>query len=221
MARAAEPLDAYWDEGYESGVAPEEWYCDHETLKTALSWAFGPVDAAAQQAARPSTVPAVVATTAMALPLLLSVGCGRSALFSGWADARVAQVVAIDNSLPALRGRGVSAVEMLAADAFRLPFRDSTFDGAVDKGTIDWVVLSLIIAEDRNERLAALRAEFLRVLHPGGRLVVVTGLGGTDEDPLGFLTESTGEAAWDSVATCRLEGLAQNYRCHRLVRGSG
>merc|ERR1712217_551007 len=96
----------------------------------------------------------------------------------------------------------------------------------------DWSVHSLLIAEDRDLLLARIRGELLRVLRPGGSLVVFTGLGGTSEDPLEFLLPSEdhtgssmleeriscGHLTWSDFQTQGFGGLQQNYRCHCLIR---
>ena len=105
--------------------------------------------------------------------------------------------------MPALLGRTAGLEALIAADITVMPFRDATFDAIVDKGTLDWFVLSLLVASDRDYRLAHLRAEMLRLLRPGGCLIVITGLGGTDEDPAGFLGAADGleqlHAGWEVV----------------------
>eukprot|EP00927_Polykrikos_kofoidii_P038898 TRINITY_DN33344_c0_g1_i1.p1 TRINITY_DN33344_c0_g1~~TRINITY_DN33344_c0_g1_i1.p1 ORF type:complete len:251 (+),score=48.06 TRINITY_DN33344_c0_g1_i1:55-753(+) len=199
---------SFWNKRYEDDTAPEEWYCNSEYLEPVLRWAFE------------------LASTDRAdgLELVLNIGCGRSDLNVKLAEMIPSQVVGIDVSLPAMHEMGAgqgAAVHFVAADALRLPFRDASFDAIVDKGTSDWVVLSLLIAEDRDEKLTILRSELLRVLRPGGRLVVVTGLGGTDEDPKLFLKGNGDSGAhWSDVKTRRLRDLGNSYRCHRLTRSA-
>lgn len=97
----------------------------------------------------------------------LDIGTGTGDLALALAEAGAARVAAADFSLPMLslaasklrsRPRS-SAVRLLAADALRLPFPESIFDGAVNGFVLRNVA-----------DLDATFAELFRVLKPGGRL---------------------------------------------------
>lgn len=218
IADALEPR-SFWDKRYEDGSAPEEWYCENKRLESIWQWALDDDE--------------------VSLPLLLNIGCGTSELCSRLVrttplldcgglsrsscmvgGGRRREVLGIDVSLPALHSRAPGPASFLAADMLKLPFRDATFDAIVDKGTVDWMGLSLLVDDDRDVILARLREELRRILRPGGRLVVVTGLGKTSEDPLTFLLEGDADA-WDyeeDKHTRILDDMQWNYCCHVLIR---
>jgi SAM-dependent methyltransferase len=93
---------------------------------------------------------------------VLEVGAGTGANLPVLGSLGVRQVVACDLSLEALRYSAAGSRAVLArADASCLPFRVATFD--------------LLVAADVIEHLdddAAALAEFVRVLKPGGHLVL-------------------------------------------------
>lgn len=199
-----DPLNSkdYWDSRYGDDSAPDDWYCSYDELGPLVRWGLetdvGILDHGL---------------------LMLNVGCGRSDVSAQLSLGGNVKVIGVDLSFQAFSAHETGTAEppaYVAADIMCLPFRDESFDIIFDKGTFDWILLSLLIAQDRDARLALLRAEMLRVLRPGGRLVVVTGLGGTDEDPATFLRCG----AWSHVATRGIGDMAGNYRCHRLVRGT-
>ncbi|HSS35607.1 MAG TPA: methyltransferase domain-containing protein [Patescibacteria group bacterium] len=128
---------------------------------------------------------------------VLDVGTGAGLLaieaVERWPTARVVGVDASTGMLgvaasqadarlrPADRGR----LELVAADAARLPFPAAAFDLVVSS-----FVLQLVV-----DRGAALR-EIHRVLRPGGRLATVTWLLGTDEP---FEPDEAFEDALDAI----------------------
>jgi ubiquinone/menaquinone biosynthesis C-methylase UbiE len=92
---------------------------------------------------------------------LLDVGCGTGP-FSLAARERGARVVSLDLGVTLLiRARSKGAARVVAGNAVQLPFPDSSFD----------IVLSSECIEHTEEPERAL-AEMLRVLRPGGLLVV-------------------------------------------------
>jgi SAM-dependent methyltransferase len=90
---------------------------------------------------------------------LLDVGCGTGAHTAAFAAAGwdTTGVDLSEDQLRLARGRGV---EVLQADAARLPFEDASFDAAV----------SIFTHTDVDDFAAAVR-ETARVLRPGGRFV--------------------------------------------------
>merc|ERR1719215_171544 len=193
----------FWDRRYEEGSAPDDWYCDMNLLSPFLCWALKEPGLELHQQ---SSIQ------------LLNIGCGTSELGQWSPLGIVVHELGVDASLPALHSRRGKAEEaLLAADVTALPLRSGFFDAVLDKGTLDWVLLSLLVSDERDLKLSSLRRELLRVLRPGGRLVVVTGLGGTSEDPLRFLALDE-RVGWASFQSRHVDGMDQNYRCHCLVR---
>jgi ubiquinone/menaquinone biosynthesis C-methylase UbiE len=96
---------------------------------------------------------------------VLDVGCGTAALTVALAERAGARVWGVEESkemLEVARRRGVRAVGLKQGRAETLPFRDGWFER---------VVMSLVVhLVDRPKAFA----EALRVLVPGGRLVVAT-----------------------------------------------
>ena len=88
--------------------------------------------------------------------LLLDVGCGAKPL-ERLTRGRVARHVGVDHPQSP---HGMGAVDA-AAEAYRLPFRDGTFD----------CLLCTVVLEHLEEPLAGLR-EFFRVLKPGGAALI-------------------------------------------------
>jgi SAM-dependent methyltransferase len=95
---------------------------------------------------------------------LLDVGCGTGLLTSRMRRAlQPAQVVGCDFSRGMLRHAAQSApgLDLVGADALRLPFRDGSFDAVVSTEAFHWF-------PDPDAALA----EFYRVLAPRGRLLL-------------------------------------------------
>lgn len=93
---------------------------------------------------------------------VLEVGAGTGANLSTLAEIGAAQVVACDMALDALRhARGANGVALARADACRLPFASGSFD----------LLLAADVIEHLDDDTAAL-GEFVRVLKPGGHLVL-------------------------------------------------
>ncbi len=99
----------------------------------------------------------------------LAVPPGGRVLDAGGGTGRVAvhlrdlggEVVLLDRSLPMLRRARARGLATLAGDVTRLPFPDATFDRVV-----------VVDALHHFTRPAAAIGELLRVLRPGGRLVI-------------------------------------------------
>lgn len=99
---------------------------------------------------------------------LLDVGCGN-ALFTQWLRQRAAVIHGCDhNARGCRRGRrDYPELHLLACAAERLPYPDDSFDCVVCSDTIEHV----------DDDVAAVR-ELVRVLRPGGTLVLTTPQGG-------------------------------------------
>ncbi len=93
--------------------------------------------------------------------LYLDVGCGAGT-YTRWLAEQGLQVIGLDYSQPTLakaRTRTSPTIALCAADATRLPFPDSSFDGALCFGVLQAVSDS-----------APVIRELARVLRPGGEL---------------------------------------------------
>lgn len=66
-------------------------------------------------------------------------------------------------------------VDLRCADARQLPYADSVFDAALDKGTLDSVLQAGESAAERRDNLQAASDELARVVRPGGTVVSLTG----------------------------------------------
>ncbi len=98
--------------------------------------------------------------------VVLDVGCGPGAAVRAAAGS-VARAVGVDRSEPMIaiarrRSAGFANVEFVAAGAEDLPFPNATFDRV-------WTIHAFHHWEDRDRGIA----ECLRVLKPGGHLLIV------------------------------------------------
>jgi len=107
-------------------------------------------------------------------------------------------------------------------DAFCLPFRSGSMDMVLDRGTLDWITISLLGEDDsvRATIFRQIRAEVLRVLRPGGRLAVVTNLGGTSQDSTQYFRENTEkeESEWSEVFVQVPDHDCLQLRVYRFVK---
>lgn len=170
--------------------------------------------------------------------VLLYCGRGRPELCGQLAEDFDVTVLRVDACAPGRSG-GDSAVTTFAESLSALSLEDSSADVVVDVGALDWAAVSLIDADEREreQQMAGLRAQLLRVLKPGARLSVVTALGGTSMDPakllgagfipaagmatVGARPRGAGANDWSEVAAQTLDSNEPNLRCYRLVRAGG
>jgi SAM-dependent methyltransferase len=94
---------------------------------------------------------------------LLEVGSGTGALAARCAEELGCEVVALDASEEMVRATQARGVDTMTGDVQQLPFPDGAFDCAVAA----WMLYHV---PDLDRGVS----ELARVLHPGGRLVVIT-----------------------------------------------
>ncbi len=90
----------------------------------------------------------------------LEAGCGGGGNLAAM-RGRGREVVGVDAHLPALQVARIGHSPVAAADIFRLPFADATFDGVVD---------SMVSQHVRSQDHVRLYREYRRVLKRAGRL---------------------------------------------------
>lgn len=148
-ARPAFDSVAYWDGRHTHSTQPFEWYL---TSSRALAKALVAHEHGAS---------------------CLEVGCGTSALGVGL-ENRGFQVQYCDFSAAAInfwrRRRPAASARYHVADVRMLPFADSSFAFAVDKGCLDALAFGKAGATDPARELAPALAELARVLRPTGVL---------------------------------------------------
>ncbi len=132
--------------------------------------------------------------------VVLDVGCGPGAAVRA-ASASVDRAVGVDRSEPMIaiasrRSKGLPNVEFAAAGAEDLPFPDATFDRV-------WTIHAFHHWEGR----AAGITECLRVLKPGGRLLIVesetTSSHGLDQTRAVELADSLQKAGFASASVSK------------------
>ena len=178
---------ASWDEAYSEpgGCVAADWLLPYDELRSALLDALSPL----RQGCR-----------------LLEAGCGTSPLAAELVASGYG-VVATDFSstvIDAMREKhsGSSAVEGLSfevADVRATSFDDATFDGVVDKGTLD----AICVGEGFDYEAARASAEVSRVLRPSGLWVCVSLMPSTVIVPL------LERAEWKSISSEKL-GMASS-----------
>lgn len=187
---------------------------DYTRLRPFLQWAIRPAPSAGS--------------------VLLYCGRGKPELCGQLAEDYDVTVLRVDACAPGKSSD--STVATFATSLTALSLEDSSVDAVVDIGALDWAAVSLIDADEREreQQMAGLRAQLLRLLKPGARLAVVTALGGTSMDPskllgagsipaagmatVGARPRGAGANDWSEVAAQTLDSNEPNLRCYRLVR---
>jgi ubiquinone/menaquinone biosynthesis C-methylase UbiE len=132
--------------------------------------------------------------------VVLDVGCGPGAAVRAAAGS-VARAVGVDRSEPMIaiarrRSEGFANAEFVAAGAEELPFPDATFDRV-------WTIHAFHHWEDRSRGIA----ECLRVLKPGGRLLIVesdtTSAHGLDQERAAEVAETLRTAGFSSASVAK------------------
>ncbi|PNH09834.1 Methyltransferase-like protein 13 [Tetrabaena socialis] len=142
----------YWDERYAREPAAFDWYQGYTGLKTMLHRVF-PLESR-----------------------LLQIGVGSSRLQEDMVKAGWQSIVNVDYSRVIIGQmaelhKGYEQLEYSVADARSMPeIEDATFDGVLDKGTLD----AVLCGEQSAAGAAAMLAECYRVLKPGCCLLLVT-----------------------------------------------
>ncbi|GFR49716.1 hypothetical protein Agub_g11870, partial [Astrephomene gubernaculifera] len=160
----------YWDERYSREPAAFDWYQGFAGLYAILRHVF-PMDSR-----------------------LLQVGVGSSRLQEEMVRAGWRYIVNIDYSKVVISHmselhKGMEQLRYLVADVRNMPqFPDSSFDGVMDKGTLD----AILCGERSGQHASAMIRECYRVLKPGASLMLVTY--GDPSSRLPYLAEVVG---WD------------------------
>ncbi|GLI71241.1 hypothetical protein VaNZ11_016349 [Volvox africanus] len=142
----------YWDERYSREPAAFDWYQGFSGLQSILHQAF-PMHAT-----------------------ILQVGVGSSRLQEDMARAGWRHIINVDYSRVVIRHlaelhQGICQLEYRVADVRDMPeFADSSFEGVLDKGTLD----AILCGEQSTQNAAAMLQECFRVLKPGFPFMLVT-----------------------------------------------
>mmetsp|Transcript_18063 Transcript_18063/g.27092 ORF Transcript_18063/g.27092 Transcript_18063/m.27092 type:complete len:256 (-) Transcript_18063:140-907(-) len=145
----------YWDKRYKVISGLFDWYTDYCSLKPLLRLYLAPESK------------------------ILNIGCGNSALAEDLAMSGYPIVTSIDASkvcidvmrerYSKLEEKHFKHLEWLHMDATKLEFKDSTFDLAIEKGTVD----ALLCGENK-PGVISLLLETWRVLKKDGYLILIT-----------------------------------------------
>ncbi|KXZ47786.1 hypothetical protein GPECTOR_33g668 [Gonium pectorale] len=160
----------YWDERYSREPAAFDWYQGFTGLQTILQSVY-PMDS-----------------------VLLQVGVGSSRLQEEMVRAGWRSIMNIDYSSVVIKHMsdlhfGVAGLEYRVADVRHMPeFLASSFDGVLDKGTLD----AILCGEKSASHAAAMLKECFRVLRPGCCFMLVSY--GDPSSRLPYLEALTG---WD------------------------
>jgi SAM-dependent methyltransferase len=138
----------YWDDGYQTGEAPSEWFLPYKTFSKFVR-KHCPVDQS-----------------------VLVLGCGTSCLTMEMLDDGYADIQSIDYSPAAIEQMRARRPDLRwqTMDARAMTFASGTFRTVVDKGTLD----CLFFIDETNDAVAGMLSDVSRVLGPGGRYIVVT-----------------------------------------------
>lgn len=139
----------------------------------------------------------------------LVVGCGNSLLSSEMAEAGYRNITNIDISAAAIwkmkeRDRGENQATWLVMDATAMTFPDSSFDLAVDKGTLDAMMHGKAHGSSV-EASSAMIAEVWRTLRAGGVFILVSHNGHRFD----VLNEAVSPSRWQEVEVRRCQLSAQ------------
>ncbi|GIL54568.1 hypothetical protein Vafri_10318 [Volvox africanus] len=142
----------YWDERYSREPAAFDWYQGFSGLQSILHQAF-PMHAT-----------------------ILQVGVGSSRLQEDMARAGWRHIINVDYSRVVINHmmelhKGIHQLDYRVADVRDMPeFADCSFEGVLDKGTLD----AILCGEQSNQNAAAMLQECFRVLKPGFPFMLVT-----------------------------------------------
>lgn len=105
---------------------------------------------------------------------VLMVGCGNSSLSAEMHEAGYKRIVNIDISSAAVKKMEERfhnlGMEWREMDATAMTFEDNCFDLAVDKGTLD----AMMVGSEASIPVSAMTSEIWRTLRPGGVLILVS-----------------------------------------------
>lgn len=155
---------------------------------------------------------------------VLEVGCGRSPnvqLLDHFAEYRGADFSPVGLALAESKQKEVTKrVRLVETDAVTLPFKNESFDAVYSAHMIYHI-------EDRPSQVAALE-EMLRVLRPGGRLVLVTANPRPLLFPMRFLMRLVADTRWLSAIARKVKGRslvpynpARLHWCRKHLAGCG
>jgi len=134
---------SYWNQRYRTRQQPEEWYEGYKQLKEVLERYI------------------------QRNHLILDLGCGDSFVQDKMREEGY-EILACDISSVVLERLADKGREMIAVDAYNLPFTNSSFDVIFDKATLD------ALSCDPSRDLQNLFEEIYRVLRPNGKYIVIT-----------------------------------------------
>eukprot|EP01121_Diplochlamys_sp_Union-15-3_P016364 TRINITY_DN5551_c0_g1_i2.p1 TRINITY_DN5551_c0_g1~~TRINITY_DN5551_c0_g1_i2.p1 ORF type:complete len:216 (+),score=28.18 TRINITY_DN5551_c0_g1_i2:69-650(+) len=141
----------YWDNRYENEPEPFEWFLNYEALKPYITKRI-PYDS-----------------------LVLQIGCGNSVLPEDMAADGYKKICNIDLSQVVIetmkkKYQSTKNLEFRRMDCRSLEFSDNTFDGVIDKGTMD----TIMCGDNSFVNAAKMLNQIHRVLKPGGVFMEIT-----------------------------------------------
>jgi len=151
----------YWEERYKKDTKTYDWFKEWEDLKEILTKYIKPTDK------------------------ILMVGCGNSTLSERMYVDGFTKITNIDFSSEVIKNMSERCKDLampdmtwMEMDATKMSFSDSSFDVAIDKGTLDAVLTEQESVWEVEDRLAEIidkmLSEVTRVLSPTGTLVYIT-----------------------------------------------
>lgn len=138
----------YWDEGYKTGDAPQEWFVPYSLIRKFVVKHLKPESKT------------------------LVIGCGTSSLSAEMYEEGYTTMESMDYSPEAINEMKEKHPNMIwhVMDVRNMPYKDGEFDSIVDKGTLD----CLFFLDETNGEIKKMLLEVSRILKPGGQYVVVT-----------------------------------------------